>query len=125
MVSEPFDSQDMATATRSRSTEDSWRDMDNRLQEVSKACHKQIEQNTAAMESKILNKIDQLVSLVTNCEAKIELYISTTEDRINNRIRGVFKSFNLVKSVGRDGEALVDKSPILRTPGSSHNIRRM
>lgn len=77
------------TTTRSRLTEDSWREIEIQIQEVSVTCHKQIEKTTSAMESKIINKIDQLVSLVTNCDAKIEIYNSTMEDRIQTKVGGI------------------------------------
>lgn len=82
----------MASSTRARSAEDSWRDLEARIQEVNNSCHKLIEMSNASLEVKIIGKIDQLVTLVTKCDAKIESYNATIEDRIQNKMNGVLRN---------------------------------
>lgn len=106
----------MASNTRARVSDDQWREMDIRLHEMSNSCYKQIETSHSVLESKILSKMDQLMSLVTGCDAKLEEYNSSMEERINSKFASAMKALNLEKKVGRDGEVLVNKTPILQTP---------
>lgn len=85
------------------------------IQEISSSCHKQIETTHFMLESKILSKIDQLMSLVAGCDAKIKACNSSMEERNNLKFASAMQALNLEKKVGRDGEFLVNKMPILQT----------
>lgn len=87
----------MATSTRSRDSDDSWKDLESRIQEVNNSCHKMIESSTKSLETKIIGKINQLVSLVTKCDAKIEAYKASIEDRIQNKMSGLIKNRGLIE----------------------------
>ena len=92
MVSEPFGSQrTMASHTRSRASDDQWKDMEVRLGEINSSCQRLIEASSASLENKIIDKIDQLVSLVTKCDSKIESYNATMDDRIKQQVSGLLK----------------------------------
>lgn len=106
----------MAGNTRARNSEEMWRELENKIQEVSNNCHKKIAENNSLMENRLIDKMDQLMSLVSGCDAKIEAYNASMEERIKVKLAGVFKNSNMEKMVGRDGEILVDKTPILQTP---------
>lgn len=110
----------MATNTRSRSSEDQWRDMEIRIQELQVSCQKQIEISQSGLENKILSRIDQMMSMVANCDAKIESCNAKLEDKINTKMAGLLKSLNLERTVGRDGEIFKDKGPLLQTPNHGH-----
>ncbi|XP_063942971.1 uncharacterized protein LOC108207610 [Daucus carota subsp. sativus] len=106
----------MASTTRSKNHDDSWKDMESRIHEVQNSCFKMIETTNLSMESKILGKIDQLVTLVTQCDAKIESYNATMDDRINHRIQGV-----LLKKRGGHDNGFDRASSLLQTPNSQQD----
>lgn len=121
MVSEPFDSWplvSMATITRSRTADDQMRELENKIQDVNQNCYKQMEIKQAALEDKIIGKMDQLISLVAGCEARIEACNVAMDDKINTKFSDLIKNSQKLRTVGRDGEILVDKSPLLPTPMS-------
>lgn len=89
----------MASNTRSRNSDEMWKDLESRIQEVSNSCHKKIVESNSAMENRLIEKMDQLVSLVSGCDAKIEAYNATMEERIKNKITGIFKNGNAEKVV--------------------------
>ncbi|XP_017221614.1 uncharacterized protein LOC108198371 [Daucus carota subsp. sativus] len=109
----------MASSTRSRSAEDQWRDLDLRIQEVSNSCFKKINESNAALENKIIDKMDKLMAMVSGCDAKIEAYNASMEEKISQKVSGVLQKNNWEKKVGRDGEIWVERSPILRSPLAS------
>lgn len=111
----------MATNTRARSADDQSREMEIRLHEIQLACQKQIDASQVSLENKILGRIDQLKGLVTWCDSKIESYNNKLEEKINSKIAGLIRSLNLERTVGRDGEILIERSPILPTPPGTHS----
>lgn len=92
-----------------------------RIHEVISFFHKKIAESIAAMKNKIIDKMDQLMSLVSGCDAKIEAYNASMEERIKTKISGLVRNNNMEKVVGRDGEIWVDRSPILQTPNSKNS----
>ena len=106
----------MASNTRSRSAEDSWRDLDHRIQEVNNSCFKKISESNAVLENKIIVKMDKLMSMVSGCDAKIEAYNASMEEKIAQKISGALQKGQWEKKVGRDGEIWAERTPILGTP---------
>ncbi|KAK1395189.1 hypothetical protein POM88_014245 [Heracleum sosnowskyi] len=112
----------MASNTRSRTTEEQWRDIEARIQEVSASCHKKIAETSAQMEKRIIDKMDQVMTLVSGCDAKIEAYNASMEERIKVKVDGAMKIQNMEKVIGRDGEIWVNRSPILQTPVTGSRV---
>ncbi|XP_017233152.1 uncharacterized protein LOC108207202 [Daucus carota subsp. sativus] len=81
----------MTSHTRSRVSEEQWKDMEARLGEINTSCHRLIESSNASLENNIIEKIDQLVSLVTKCDSKIESYNATIDDRIKHQMMGLLR----------------------------------
>ena len=108
----------MASSTRARSGDDQWKDLDNKIQELSIQCSKKIEASQASIEQKIIAKMDQLMTMVSGCEARIEAYNISMDDKINGKLTGILKNVNLERVIGRTGESLVDRTPLLPSPGS-------
>lgn len=109
----------MASNTRSRSSDDSRKDLESKIQEINSNYQKQIERNQAAIEDKLLGKMDQLLTMVVGCESRIEACNASIDDKISCKLAGVLKNVNRERVVRRDGELLIDKSPILPTPSHS------
>ena len=108
----------MANNTRSRSVDDQWKELENKIHEVSIQCSKKIEASQSSIEEKLIAKMDQLMNLVAGCEARIEACNISMDDKINGKLAGVLKNADLERGVGRNGEFLVDKTPLLPSPGS-------
>ncbi|KAK1372370.1 hypothetical protein POM88_028563 [Heracleum sosnowskyi] len=108
----------MANSTRARTAEEQWRDVELRIQEVSNSCNKKIVESITSMETRLMDKMDQLILAVSGCDAKIEAYNASMEERIKAKIAGVVKSSNLEKIMSRDGEIWMDRSPILQNLSS-------
>ena len=87
--------------------------MEARLGEINTSCHRLIESSNASLENKIIDKIDQLVSLVTKCDSKIESYNATIDDRINHQMMGLLRGQGFERMVSRDGEFFFRKESIV------------
>lgn len=66
-----------------------------------------------------------MVLFVTKCDAKIESYNATMDYRIKQQVIGILKGPGFERMVLRDGEILVDKTPLLPHPGRQNRKKKM
>ena len=78
------------------------------MQEMNNSCSKKIAESQVQIETKLVEKIDQLMSMVSKCDSKIEAYNASMEEKIKSKISGIVKNGGFEKVI-RSEERRVGK----------------